>query len=251
MVSALSSLLKNLTTHNCFLKYRQDYGGQFEWTSSSLFSEAIILQSRSFDSGEAAVTPCCTTGVRLTASVRDTVLHVYNVCIVTAYSGVKELLIAVLHPRVISVYKLTSKDDQPVLSLVHSHPLSHTAHSMVVGPFGRATGVYYIFSLCLSDVRSPSLLPSLSLDQEMVCILSMDGQLCVVDHTGIIVTCYLPNFILPGPLAYTAHTDCLVTVSSARQLEVYRYQSVCMASTAMENDSSKQSSGSGRKLLVC
>ena len=62
-------------------------------------------------------------------------------CIPYMYSGVKELLIAVLHPRAISVYKLTSKDDQPVLSLVHSHPLSHTAHSMVVGSFGRATGV--------------------------------------------------------------------------------------------------------------
>lgn len=78
----------------------------------------------------------------------------------------------------------------------------------------------------------------------------MDGQLYVVDHTGIIVSCFLPNCLLPGPLVYIARIDCLATVSSGRQLEVFRYLNLCAASTATDGGTAHKST-SGRRLMVC
>ena len=34
---------------------------------------------------------------------------------------------------------------------------------------------------------------------------------------------FLPGFLLPGPLVYNPRTDSFLTVSSARQLESYKY----------------------------
>lgn len=55
-------------------------------------------------------------------------------------SEVKELAVAVLHPRAIAVYRLSGSREQPLLAPVHSLPLPRTAHSMIIGTFGRATG---------------------------------------------------------------------------------------------------------------
>ena len=77
----------------------------------------------------------------------------------------------------------------------------------------------------------------------------MDGQLSVADHTGIIVSCFLPNFLLPGPLVYISRIDSLATVTSGRQLEVFRYHSMCAASITADDDIAQKTT-TGRRLTV-
>ena len=99
-------------------------------------------------------------------------------------------------------YSLVLVKEQLSLVVRHRHALSHVAHSMVTGPFGRIT------------------------DRDMVCVQSMDGLLTVIDHGEILFSCCLSEFFLPGPLGYNPRTDSIVTVSSCRKIESYRYQSL-------------------------
>ena len=55
-----------------------------------------------------------------------------------------------------------------------------------------------------------------------VCVQSMDGQLSFFRNENAAFSCFLPDFLLPGPLRYLPRTDSLLTTNSARMLQTFR-----------------------------
>ncbi|XP_056142912.1 protein PTHB1 [Lampris incognitus] len=126
-----------------------------------------------------------------------------------------ELLhLAVLHPRKLSVYSVSGMvgnvehGAQYQLKLVYEHNLQRTACNMTTGPFGGVTG------------------------HHSLCIQSMDGMLMFFEQESYSFGRFLPGFLLPGPLVYCPRTDTFLTVSSARQLESYKYETLAVATEA-------------------
>uniref|UniRef100_A0A3P8RVA6 Bardet-Biedl syndrome 9 n=1 Tax=Amphiprion percula TaxID=161767 RepID=A0A3P8RVA6_AMPPE len=126
-----------------------------------------------------------------------------------------ELLhLAVLHPRKLSVYSVSGTagnvehGDQYQMKLVYEHNLQRTACNMTYGTFGGVTG------------------------HHSLCIQSMDGMLMFFEQDSYSFGRFLPGFLLPGPLAYNSRTDSFLTVSSARQLESYKYETLAVATEA-------------------
>ncbi|XP_054477233.1 protein PTHB1 isoform X2 [Anoplopoma fimbria] len=124
------------------------------------------------------------------------------------------LHLAVLHPRKCSIYSVSGTagnvehGDQYQLKLVYEHNLKRTVCNMTYGTFGGVTGHH---SLCLQ---------------------SMDGMLMFFEQDSYTFGRFLPGFLLPGPLVYNPRTDSFLTVSSARQLESYKYETLAVATDA-------------------
>uniref|UniRef100_A0A8C9XVM8 Bardet-Biedl syndrome 9 n=1 Tax=Sander lucioperca TaxID=283035 RepID=A0A8C9XVM8_SANLU len=126
-----------------------------------------------------------------------------------------ELLhLAVLHPRKLSVFSVSGTagnvehGDQYQLKLVYEHNLQRTACNMTYGTFGGVTG------------------------HHSLCIQSMDGMLMFFEQDSYTFGRFLPGFLLPGPLVYNSRTDSFLTVSSARQLESYKFETLAVATEA-------------------
>ncbi|XP_068615757.1 protein PTHB1-like, partial [Brachionichthys hirsutus] len=126
-----------------------------------------------------------------------------------------ELLhLAVLHPRKLSVYSVSGTagtvehGDQYQLKLVYQHNLQRTACNMAHGAFGGVAG------------------------HHSLCIQSMDGMLMFFEQDSYSFGRFLPGFLLPGPLVHSPRTDSFLTVSSARQLESYKYETLAVATEA-------------------
>uniref|UniRef100_A0A671VQY4 Bardet-Biedl syndrome 9 n=1 Tax=Sparus aurata TaxID=8175 RepID=A0A671VQY4_SPAAU len=124
------------------------------------------------------------------------------------------LHLAVLHPRKLSVYSVSGTagnvehGDQYQLKLVYEHNLQRTACNMTYGTFGGVTG------------------------HHSLCIQSMEGMLMFFEQDSYSFGRFLPGFLLPGPLVYNPRTDSFLTVSSARQLESYKYETLAVATEA-------------------
>ena len=58
---------------------------------------------------------------------------------------------------------------------------------------------------------------------EQICVQSMDGQLTVLEQERVLHERKLSKFLLPGPLAYVAKSDMLITYSSRMEVECYKY----------------------------
>ncbi|XP_065287085.1 protein PTHB1 isoform X1 [Dermacentor albipictus] len=129
-------------------------------------------------------------------------------------SGSDKFFIATLHPRRISVHSLTGDageaepGTQYKLRLMYEHTLSAPSHCCVAGPFGGVKG------------------------QDFLCVQGVDGSLTFFEQENFAFTRYLPEFLLPGPLAYVAKTDSLVTVNTAFHLENFRFQTLAVATEA-------------------
>ncbi|XP_065130363.2 protein PTHB1 isoform X1 [Paramisgurnus dabryanus] len=145
-----------------------------------------------------------------------------------------ELLhLAVLHPRKLSVYAVSGTagniehGDQYQLRLVYEHNLQRTACNMTYGPFGGVTGHHFI------------------------CIQSMDGMLMFFEQECYAFGRFLPDFLLPGPLCYCSRTDSFITVSSIRQVECYRYETLAVTTdTDTRQDCNQSSKTSGKRLTA-
>ncbi|XP_051999864.1 protein PTHB1 isoform X2 [Xyrauchen texanus] len=145
-----------------------------------------------------------------------------------------ELLhLAVLHPRKLSVYAVSGTagniehGDQYQMRLVYEHNLQRTACNMTYGPFGGVTGHHFI------------------------CIQSMDGMLMFFEQESYAFGRFLPGFLLPGPLCYCIRTDSFITVSSTRQVECYRYETLAVATDAdTKHETDQQSKSSGKRLTA-
>ena len=118
-------------------------------------------------------------------------------------SGGSDAKIAVLHPRLLSVYALqqqkskTRDMDNFKLNLLYQHRLSRSAFCLVLGPFGGTK-------------------------RDFACVQSLDGTLNIFEQESYAFSRFLPGFLLPGPLAYVQRTDSLVTLSSSYQLESFK-----------------------------
>uniref|UniRef100_A0A3B3U5I3 Bardet-Biedl syndrome 9 n=1 Tax=Poecilia latipinna TaxID=48699 RepID=A0A3B3U5I3_9TELE len=139
------------------------------------------------------------------------------------------LHLAVLHPRKLSVYSVTSSGnvehgDQYQLKLVYEHNLQRTACNMTYGTFGGVT-------------------------HHSLCIQSMDGMLMFFEQDSYSFGRFLPGFLLPGPLVYSPRTDSFLTVSSARQLEGY-YETLAVATDAESRQDSDLLPKTGGKRLT-
>uniref|UniRef100_A0A1A8JRU2 Bardet-Biedl syndrome 9 n=1 Tax=Nothobranchius kuhntae TaxID=321403 RepID=A0A1A8JRU2_NOTKU len=141
------------------------------------------------------------------------------------------LHLAVLHPRKLSVYAVfgtagnVDHGDQYQLKLIYEHNLQRTACNMTYGTFGGVTG------------------------HHSLCIQSMDGMLMFFEQDSYSFGRFLPGFLLPGPLAYNSRTDSFLTVSSARQLESYRYETLAVAADAESRQDSDLPPKTGGKRL--
>uniref|UniRef100_A0A3B3VH65 Bardet-Biedl syndrome 9 n=1 Tax=Poecilia latipinna TaxID=48699 RepID=A0A3B3VH65_9TELE len=142
------------------------------------------------------------------------------------------LHLAVLHPRKLSVYSVTGSSgnvehgDQYQLKLVYEHNLQRTACNMTYGTFGGVTG------------------------HHSLCIQSMDGMLMFFEQDSYSFGRFLPGFLLPGPLVYSPRTDSFLTVSSARQLEGYKYETLAVATDAESRQDSDLLPKTGGKRLT-
>jgi len=120
--------------------------------------------------------------------------------------------LAVLHPRSMAVYTVAAVlgggggATHFDLRKVYEHHLEHSAANMCHGSFGNKQGV------------------------ESICVQSLDGQLSFFEGEAISFKRFLPNFLLPGPLAYVPDTDSFVTANSGMVLESYKF-SVLAASS--------------------
>lgn len=79
---------------------------------------------------------------------------------------------------------------------------------------------------------------------DYICVQSMDGQLCVFEQETLAFARYLPNFLLPGPLAYCRQTDSFLTCNSCFELECYKYQNLASSSADRVRDG-ERSEGEG------
>ncbi|KAG9334657.1 hypothetical protein JZ751_007374 [Albula glossodonta] len=166
----------------------------------------------------------------LEVQLRDPIIQVE----VGKFVSCSDLLhLAVLHPRKLSVYAITGTAGnvehgvQYQLRLVYEHNLQRTACNMTYGPFGGVTGHHFI------------------------CIQSMDGMLMFFEQESYAFGRFLPGFLLPGPLSYCARTDTFITVSSTRQVESYKYETLAVATDAdTRQDSEQQKKSSGKRLMA-
>ncbi|KAJ7985514.1 hypothetical protein DPEC_G00352840 [Dallia pectoralis] len=143
------------------------------------------------------------------------------------------LHLAVLHPRKLSVYSISGTAGNVEhgalyqLKLIYEHNLQRTAFNMTYGTFGGVT------------------------DHQSLCIQSMDGMLMFFEQESYSFGRFLPGFLLPGPLCYCCRTDTFLTVSSARQLESYRYETLAVATEAeTRQDADQPSKTAGKRLTA-
>ncbi|KAM5273652.1 protein PTHB1 [Ctenodactylus gundi] len=148
-------------------------------------------------------------------------------------SGTELLHLAVLHSRKLCVYIVSGTlgnvdhGNQYQIKLMYEHNIQRTACNMTYGPFGGVKG------------------------RDLICIQSVDGMLMVFEQESYAFGRFLPGFLLPGPLAYSARTDSFLTVSSCRQVESYKYQVLAFATDAdKRQETEQQKLGSGKRLVV-
>ena len=71
----------------------------------------------------------------------------------------------------------------------------------------------------------------------------MDGQLSFFHQDSPAFSCFLPGFLVPGPLTYLPKTDSLVTVNSAHTLQVFKYQTLSVAGSGGVGTSGSHDTG--------
>jgi Bardet-Biedl syndrome 9 protein len=64
---------------------------------------------------------------------------------------------------------------------------------------------------------------------DVILVQSLDGFWTVIESCHESFSKTVPNFLLPGPLAYIPGADLIVTYSSQMQLEAYRYETLVNA----------------------
>lgn len=60
---------------------------------------------------------------------------------------------------------------------------------------------------------------------------SMDGTVSVFEQETFSFSRFLPGTLLPGPIAYVAKTDSIVTVASSRQVDCFKCVDVYVLSS--------------------
>eukprot|EP00741_Cyanophora_paradoxa_P025557 tig00000383_g24662.t1 len=144
--------------------------------------------------------------------------------------NLNQVALAVLHPRKLAVYTVQAAGGSAgqagyyTLNKNYEHSLDRTAYNMCHGPFG---GVY---------------------DKDYLCVQSMDGCLYFFEQDTFAFSRFLSNFLVPGPLCYSARLDSFITFNSVMDIEAYKYGSLA-ASTA-ERKAEGGDAGGGKRVQV-
>ncbi|XP_063927791.1 protein PTHB1 [Zophobas morio] len=121
-------------------------------------------------------------------------------------SGSPKKQLAILQPRLVGVYALVTKEGatdhgvQHILQLLYEHKLRRSAYNFFVGPFGG------------------------SQSRDFICVQSLDGLFTFFEQESFAFCCFLPDFLLPGPLVFVRKSDSFVTVNSAWQIMSFKYK---------------------------
>lgn len=87
---------------------------------------------------------------------------------------------------------------QNILKLMYEHKLRRSSYNLVVGGFGG------------------------SQNRDFLCVQSLDGLLTFFEQESLVFCCFLPNFLLPGPLVYVHKTDSFIFCGSTWCVESFR-----------------------------
>ncbi|KAL0216872.1 hypothetical protein RCL1_007355 [Eukaryota sp. TZLM3-RCL] len=146
-------------------------------------------------------------------------------------SSSPHLALAILHPRTLSVYLVSTSSGVAAsgsyssLDLLYEHQLPFNAFSMLHGPFG----------------GSPS--------KDLICVQSSDSILSFYEHDKSLFNCYLDPtlFLCPGHLTYLPHIDSFLISSSAQSLYCYSFRSMStsshVTSSVPRHDTSSKTQG--------
>lgn len=69
---------------------------------------------------------------------------------------------------------------------------------------------------------------------------SYDGQLTFFEQEAVAFSRFLPNFLLPGPLAYVGACDSFITSTAGLELVAYKYSNLAAASASKEQQQQQQ-----------
>jgi len=138
--------------------------------------------------------------------------------------------LAVLHPRKLAVYTVSpggGSAGQPgyyTLTKNYEHALERTAFNMVSGPFG---GAY---------------------ERDFICIQSLDGCISFFEQDTFAFSRFVGNFLLPGPLCYSAKLDSFITFNSQLEIESYKYQVLASSSSEKKRDDDDNNLSSSKRV---
>ncbi|XP_014787974.1 protein PTHB1 isoform X2 [Octopus bimaculoides] len=136
-------------------------------------------------------------------------------------SGTDKLYLAILHPQKLSVYGVTAvtghveQGSHYQLYHMYEHNLQRSVYNFCYGPFGNVYG------------------------KDFICVQSLDGTVSVFEQESYAFTRFLPAAFIPGPMKYVPSTDSLVTVSSSRLVECYKYQVLAVATDSKTKEESQ------------
>ena len=126
-------------------------------------------------------------------------------------NGEARTALAVLHPRKLRVFVCEVVGEPGAsfheLRLEYEHALAAPACNMTVGPF---KGSAY----------------------DGICVQTLDGMLEVFDRETLDFRRRLPDFLVPGPLAYCPRMDAFVTVNSKFEMEKFSLKTLAAATGA-------------------
>ncbi len=115
-----------------------------------------------------------------------------------------ELLLAVLHSRMLVIYAVETVEDTTHLSTVYKHELTRNSFNCFTqGFFGKARN-------------------------ELICVQSVDGQLTIINRDTVQIEIVLPDFYLPGPVIYAKQSDSFIVSNTNLEIECYRYSTLNM-----------------------
>ncbi|XP_018324479.1 protein PTHB1 [Agrilus planipennis] len=129
-------------------------------------------------------------------------------------SGSQKIQIATLHSKTVKVCSFVTKagetdhGHQYILKQIYEHKLRRTPSNFVIGPFGK------------------------SANRDFICVQSLDGLLTFFEQECFSFCCFLPKFLLPGPLVYLDYNDCFVTGGSTWMLQCFTYKALSDAGEA-------------------
>lgn len=75
-----------------------------------------------------------------------------------------------------------------------------------------------VFTAVSNNVASMLLLPG----KDFICVQSVDGMLSFFEQESFAFGRFIPNFLLPGPMAYAMETDSFILCTTSGQVESYK-----------------------------
>ena len=126
------------------------------------------------------------------------------------YGEDNDVLLAVLHSRMLVIYAVETNKDATQLISVYKHELSRNSFNFTQGQFGKA-------------------------HHDMICVQSVDGLLTLINRDSVQMEVTLPDFYLPGPLIYAKHSDSFIISNTNFEIECYRYSTLNMIVNAAKD----------------